>query len=291
MKNSEEIKELEQHVWDERFFPLLVNKIDCLENAIKKIVEFEKENGANAGLNEIKKIAKEKLSGCRIEIEKPSEIQLLNNKKALENERDEAQKDIIRTRILGNYISMQNFDKAYSIGMELLDWHLDIWGQMNSLIEQKAIHGNRIKEVQNLYFEQFFKFKDNPYLWNSLAAVFNLDPDKVSVDSIDRIFQISDSSEVEKENVPWNYIGIMYFEKQEFKKAVKSYLKAAEVVNRNEEDYCKDLVIYYGNISEAYLMLGQFEDALSYAEKGIELDPDNVTLIEYKLKALNNSKP
>jgi tetratricopeptide (TPR) repeat protein len=290
MKNAKKIKELEQNVWDERFFPLLVHKIDCLENALKKIVEFEKENGANAGLKEIKKIAKEKLSVYRIEIEKPFEIQLVNNEKALENEWDEAQKDLIRTRILGNYISMKNFDNAYTMAMELLAWHLDIWWQMNSLIEQKAIHGNRIKEVQDLYFEQLFKFKDNPYLWNSLAEVFNLDPENVSVDSIDRIFQQSESSEVEKENVPWNYIGIMYFEKQAFKKAVKLYLKAVEVLNRNEEDYSKSLVIYYGNISEAYLMLGQFEDALSFAEKGIELDPDNVTLIEYKLKALNNNK-
>lgn len=290
MKNAEEIKELEQNVWDERFFPFLEHKIDCLENAIKKIVEFEQDNGENAGLKEIKKIAKEKLAGYRIEIEKPMEIQLLNNTKELEKEWDEAQKDLIRTRILGNYISMKNFDKAYPIAIELLGWHLDIWEQMNSLIEEKAIHGNRIKEVQDLYFEQLFKFKDNPYLWNSLAAVFNLNPDNVSVDSIDRIFEISDSIEVEKENVPWNYIGIMYFEKQEFEKAVKSYLKAAEVVNQNEEDYAKYLVIYYGNISEAYLVLGQFEDALSYAEKGIELDPDNVTLIEYKLKALNTNK-
>lgn len=290
MKNTEEIKELKQNVWDERFFPLLVHKIDCLENAIKKIVEFEQENGENLGLKEIKKIAKEKLAGYRIEIEKPLEIQLQNNTKALEKEWDEAQKDMIRTRILGNYISMKNFDKAYPIAMELLDWHRDIWEEMNSLIEEKAIHGNRIKEVQDLYFEQLFKFKDNPYLWNSLAAVVKLDPDNVSVDSIDRIFELSDSSEVEKENVPWNYIGIMYFEKQEFEKAVKSYLKAAEVLNRNEDDYAKYMVIYYGNISEAYLMLGQFEDAFSYAEKGIELDPDNVTLIEYKLKAVNNNK-
>lgn len=294
MKNAEEIKVLKQNVWDERFFPLLEHKIECLENAIKKIVEFEQENGDNVGLKEIKEIAKEKLAGYRIEIEKPLEIQLLNNTKALEKEWDEAQKDMIRTRILGNYISMKNFDKAYPIAMELLDWHLDIWEEMNSLIEEKAIHGNSIVEVQNLYFEQLFKFKDNPYLWNSLAAVVKLDPDNVSVDSIDRIFEISDSSEVEKENVPWNYIGIMYFEKQEFEKAVKAYLKAAEVLNRNEDDYSKYLVIYYGNISEAYLMLGQFEDAFSYAEKGIELDPDNVTLSEYKLKAgntpLNQSK-
>lgn len=290
MKNAEEIKVLKQNVWDERFFPLLVHKIDCLENAIKKIVEFEQENGENVGLTEIKEIAKEKLAGYRNEIEKPLEIQLLNNTKALEKEWDEAQKDLIRTRILGNYISLKNFDKAYPIAMELLAWHLDIWEQMNSLIEEKAIHGNRIKEVQDLYFEQLFKFKDNPYLWNSLAAVFNLNPNNVSVDAIDRIFEISDSSEVEKENVPWNYIGIMYFEKQAFKKAVKAYLKAAEDLNQNEDDYAKYLVIYYGNISEAYLMLGQFEDALSYAEKGIEVDPDNVTLIEYKLKALNTNK-
>ncbi len=282
-----QIQELEQNVWEERFYPLLKNKIDCLENAIEKIIEYEKKHGKKERLEEMQSIANQKLATYKIDFEKSPEVQLKENKVALENEYDEAQKDIIRTRMMNNYISMKDFETAYTVGMELLSWcHLDVWWLMNVLIEKKAIKESKIKETQNLYLEHFKKFKDNSYLWNSLLPVFMLDPNQVSISYIDEVFKISNSNEVEKDNVNWNDIGIMYFEKNAFDKAIESYLKAAEQLKLSEKDSSSNLAIYYGNISEAYLELKEYDTAISYAEKGIEIEFDNRTLIELKLTAL-----
>lgn len=282
-----QIQELEQNVWDERFFPLLKNKINCLESAIEKIIEYEKEYGKNERLEEVLSIANQKLLKYKIDFKKPFEIQLQENKVALEKEYDEARKDIIRTRMMNNYISMKDFDKAYAVGMELLSWcHVDVWWLMNVLIEQKAIVGNKIKEVQDLYFEHLTKFKDNSYLWNSLMEVFMLAPEQISIGYVDEIFQMSHSDGVKKANVNWNDMGRVYFEKRAFTKAIDSYLEAVEQLRPSNKNYSKHLAIYYGNISEAYTQLKEFDTAIAYANKGIEMEFDNKTLIELKLTAL-----
>lgn len=282
---------LKQNVWDERFYPILRDKIKCLENALEKINDYENENGMNDNLRAVKDKAITKLSNYRSEIAKPFEIQLSKSFALLEKEYDEAEKDIIRTRIMDIYISLTDFNKAYEYGIELLKWnHFDVWNIMKKLYEADGIPEYKITDVQNQYFEHFFKFKNNTYLWNNFNWISGLNHDLISINTVNKIFKFSESITEKQENIAWNAIGIMFYYKNEYLKAIQSYSKAIDFTSLEDENYNEDMAIYYGNIAEANLKLNNFENALGNSLKGLEYQPDNKTLVNYKLLALRKGK-
>jgi tetratricopeptide (TPR) repeat protein len=287
MKKSELIEQLKQNVWDERFYNLYPHKITCLDNAIEKILAYQKNNEPDEELEKVKAEGLKKLLAYRIENKKPYPDQLADNLAALEKEWDEGEKDRIRTRILHNYIFIRDAENAFKLGMELLGWgHLDVWWLMNYLIDLGDLSEEQGIAVQEQFLKHFRTYRDKQYLWNSMGPVYGLNPGRFSLEIVDEIFEISNAEEVDKQNVCWNRIGIFYFEKTAFKQAIEAYQKAKEILNSGDEDYHSSLVIYDGNIAEAYIELGIYKKALEFVDKALALEPDNLTLIKYRFHAL-----
>ncbi|MFT5822360.1 MAG: tetratricopeptide (TPR) repeat protein [Crocinitomix sp.] len=281
------IEKLKQNIWDERFYNLYPHKITCLDNAIEKILAYQKENEPNESLEEVKVAGLKKLLVYRIENKKPYDVQLKNNLAALEKEWDEGEKDRIRTRILHNYIFVRDAENAFKLGMKLLEWgHVDVWWLINYSIELGDLSTDQSCDIQDQFFKHFRNFKDNKYLWNSLGPVYSLNPERVTLEIVNEFFEISNSEEVDEKNVHWNRIGIFYFEKNAFEQAIKCYQKAKDNLKLDAEDYLESVVIYEGNIAEAFLELNNYKVALEYADKCLAIEPENLTLIKYRFHAL-----
>jgi tetratricopeptide (TPR) repeat protein len=77
----------------------------------------------------------------------------------------------------------------------------------------------------------------------------------------------SDAPDTEK-SIALTYMGIIYDDRGEYKKAIEYYQRALK--------YDKNNVVTYRNLALAYKHMGDLDEAAHTIEKGLELDPGNV---------------
>src|SRR5438128_2165003 len=67
----------------------------------------------------------------------------------------------------------------------------------------------------------------------------------------------------------WNYLGLAYFETNDYKNALKALKKAADIDPNNSS--------YRDNVAFTYLMQGQTSEALKESDKAIQANPSDAT--------------
>ncbi|KAH7722310.1 hypothetical protein AAVH_10167 [Aphelenchoides avenae] len=85
--------------------------------------------------------------------------------------------------------------------------------------------------------------------------------------------------------------GRFYFHRQDFQHALNVYKKAADLIQRMEEESLNELLAtFYSNISACYVKLSEWKDVLEHAEKSLALNDKSAKVWYRKAEALTQRK-